>query len=184
MVATLFDAVAGREREGRVGEADGAAGGGADRTGLDGFRGQASGAASEVEHRRGGTRGGRVGAWWSVVEGRGSVGRWRRRGVGRGSVEGGGAVVSDPERVIGADLLRDEAFRRVAETAEMLTRSHVIDAIQGLNPSVGASYLNGFDDIALVSYLERLLRAGEPRGECSRWTRLAGSPAICVAEAE
>ena len=86
--------------------------------------------------------------------------------------------------MIGSDLLSDEAFARVAATAGVLTRSYVIDAIQDLNPSAGAGYLGGFDDLALVAYLERLLRGVEPRGEGSRWTRLAGAPAICVAEAE
>ncbi len=59
-----------------------------------------------------------------------------------------------------------------------LTREQLIGQIQAINPTASAEYLDAFPTTALLTYLERLLCASEPRSGLSRWIRTGAAPAI------
>lgn len=65
-----------------------------------------------------------------------------------------------------------------ARTQPDLTREQAIEQIRALNPSATVAFLNMFEAPALLTYLEHLLAAQEPRGRAARWERPGGSPAI------
>jgi hypothetical protein len=86
------------------------------------------------------------------------------------------------ERISAADLA-ERGFPRLAEAASRadvatLSREQLIDRVSTLNPTAPAGYLAGFETDALLAYLERLLRQGEPRSPRSGWVRTPLSPAI------
>jgi len=60
----------------------------------------------------------------------------------------------------------------------MLNKSQLISAIQQINRTARADWLESFDISALRNYLNNLQRTLEPRGIGSRWTRLGDTPPI------
>jgi hypothetical protein len=64
----------------------------------------------------------------------------------------------------------------------MLTKEHLIKAIQQINRSARAEWLALFDTSALQRYLDHLEQALEPRGGHSIWVRPRETPAVVTRE--
>lgn len=59
-----------------------------------------------------------------------------------------------------------------------MTKSQLVDAILGFNPTAAVEFLMSFSDFDLRRYLEHLQLTREPRGRCSNWIRESDSPAV------
>ncbi|MCR9216413.1 MAG: hypothetical protein ACFHWZ_14565 [Phycisphaerales bacterium] len=73
------------------------------------------------------------------------------------------------------------AFVRITKRFGTLTREQLLEQITRMNRSVSVSWLDRFDQPALLQYLERLLRQDEPRSSESVWVRDPRNPAITQA---
>ncbi len=67
---------------------------------------------------------------------------------------------------------------RVSSCTRRLTREQVVDRIMALNTSISVSFLEGFCERTLWSYLRRLDGLSEPRGRRAAWKREGDTPAI------
>ncbi len=77
-----------------------------------------------------------------------------------------------------ADLNAPRATPTPTRVCAELTRGQAIEQVRALNPSASVAFLEMFETPALVTYLEHLLAAQEPRGALACWSRPGDSPAI------
>ena len=54
----------------------------------------------------------------------------------------------------------------------------IIEAIRKQNQSAAVTFLSGFDEGSLTTYLKRLQLTDHPRGRQSVWVRRGPSPAV------